>query len=502
MQGYFLIYFAIAVGQFALFAFMQHIAITYFFSAILWLALLVFVADKVPYKKGLITFSIIGLALKFIWVLFVQTQATSDFAVMLDGARQIVAGGRDYLTYIYYDRFPYQLGFTTYQAIVLQIVNAVSALKLANIIWCAIASAAVYGIALEAFDRRVAKLALLLHVTLLPILMLSSVLTNQHVAAAWFYVGIYVWLKWGRGHWSAPLFAGALIAVGSSLRPIGIVIIAAMIVNELIVLLREKSKAQLWQSVRIAASAVVSYQLILLLIGAILMQTGISPDGLKNKDPLWKVVAGLNASSYGSYSADDDIRLNYGKMDPDLRTEMEMDMIKERLADTESMLKLPFLKIGRFWADYQPTWATFPGKEGSYFHYLGWTVSFDDVINRYRSFERAVFYLLSLLAFWGIWKILRQHSQQHSRQHFANDHKRFLILLLGAYTFVHLIIEVQARYLYFAMFIVVIFAAAELLNVRERLTSRLRKADSANADISESSMSSETSSGDHSDNRA
>lgn len=464
MQGYFVVYFAVALGQFVLFAFMDHIALSYFIAAIMWLTLLVLIAHQVPQHKALIRFTLLGLAIKFIWVLFVQTHAVSDFAVMLDGAKQIVAGERDYLSYIYFERFPYQLGFTTYQAIVLMVVNKVTMLKLANIVWCAIASAAVYGIAREVFDRQVAKLALLLHVTLLPILMLSSVLTNQHIAAAWFYMGIYVWLKWGHKHWSSPLIASAFIAIGTALRPIGIAIIAAIVVNELIKLMRNKSKAQLWQSVRIAVSTVVSYQLILILIGAILMQTGISPYGLKNNDPLWKIVAGLNASSYGSYSAEDDMRLDYGKIDPTLRSELEKEMIRERLADTATIAKLPFIKIGRFWADYQPTWATFPGKEGSYFAYFGRTISFDDAIDRYRSFERAVFYLLASLAFWGVWKALRFD--------FLNDNKRFLILLLGAYTFVHLIIEVQARYLYFAMFIVVIFAAAELLHVRQRLQDR------------------------------
>jgi hypothetical protein len=320
----------------------------------------------------------------------------------------------------------------------------------------------VYGIAREVYGRDVARLALLLHITLLPILMLSSVLTNQHIAVAWLYVGIYIWLKAGRASWSGPILAGVFIAIGTIMRPIGIIVIAAILVNEVLGWIQGKTKPKWVEILRRLVTPVAAYQVILLLAGLLVSQTGISPEGLANKDPLWKLVAGLNSASYGSYSTQDEVRLSYGYLEEEPRSQLEKEIITERLTAPVNMVKLPFLKIGKLWAEYQPTWFTFPGKQGTTFRYLGWPVSFDEVLAKYGGFERAVLYMLSLLAFWGGLRTMRRQ--------FDHEKKRFLILILGAYTCAHLIVEVQSRYLYFLFFIVVIFASAELLRWSERIT--------------------------------
>lgn len=468
MQGYFYIYFAIAVGQFVLFSFMRDIDFVFFVAASLWLAAIFFVADKLPHMKAFIVFSLFGLLLKWIWIVFVQTPAVSDYKLLYNTAQEILSGGREYLNNIYYRRFPYQLGFTTYQAIVLWLVNSVSFLKIVNACWCAVASAAVYGIAREVFNRDVARLALLLHVTLLPILILSSVLTNQHVAVAWLYIGIYVWLKFGGKTWWGPIVAGAAIAIGTMMRPIGIVVIAAIVVNELIRFIGSKAKwkAMLKTSLLRAAAAVIAYQGVLLLATMIFMQSGISPDGLKNNDPLWKFMVGLNTKANGGYSKGDERLVNHGYMDVDKRTALEKEIIIERLTSPRNMIKLPFVKIGKLWADYQPTWFTFPKVSGTYFNYLGWSVKYDDALDRYHRFERAVFYILAAFAFFGVIRSLRSRFNDHPQ--------RLLILLLGAYTFIHVFVEVQSRYLYFLFVVIVVFAAVEMLNLRRGVRERFR----------------------------
>lgn len=459
MQSYFIVYCGIAVVQFLLFAMMRDIGVLSFIMAGIWIGLLMLIAHRIPHKRAVIAFSLAGLFIKWIWIIFVPTPAISDYKLMYNTARELLEGGREYLNNIYYQRFPYQLGFTAYQALVLSILDSVTGLKMVNAVWCAIASLAVYGIALEAFDRNVARLALLLHITLLPILLLSSVLTNQHIAATWFYIGIYVWMKGGRTTWWAPGVAGAALAIGSIMRPIGIIVIAAIVVNEVISAIQQKSKNQWKQSLLKAGTAVAAYQLLLALISFLFSQSGISPEGLVNKDPLWKLVTGLNSAANGSYSTADEIRLNYGYMQIDKRTELEKELIKERLTSPKNMFKLPFIKIGKLWADYQPTWFTFPRMEGTNFNYLGWSISFDEAITRYWSIERAVMYILSILAFWRILKILRFE--------FHSVNKRFLVLILGAHTFVHLIVEVQSRYLYFLFAFIVIFSAVELFRIKE-----------------------------------
>jgi len=465
MLVYFSVYFAIAAGQFALFSFMLDIKPVVFIEALAWIALLTAAAGRIPERRAWMALGAAGLLTKMLWIAMVQTPPVSDFSLMYHSAREMMEGGREYLNNIYYRRFPYQTGFTAYQALVLSVFDSVTFLKLVNAFWCAVASLAVYGIAREAFSRKTAVLAMLLHVTLLPLLLMSSVLTNQHIAAAWLYCGLYVWLKFGRVSWFGAGAAGALIAVGQVMRPIGIVVIAAIAVNELIRLAAQRSKREVFGAMK-AGVAVAAYWLVFTLAGTILSQTGISPDGLRNNDPLWKFMTGLNAAANGSYSKGDERLLNYGYMNPEKRTALEKEIIRERLTDRRNMVKLPFVKIGKLWADYQPYWFTFPKKSGTSFLYLGWTVRFDEVIGTYRQFERAVFYWLALPAFCGVIRFLRRE--------FADGKKRLIVLVIGAYTFAHLFVEVQPRYMYFLFGPLLAFSAEEWLYWKSRLFGAIR----------------------------
>lgn len=464
MLWYFLIFMTIACGQFVLFSFMQNISFVYFIAALLWIGLLIWGAQQIPSKRAWLVCGLIGLISKLLWILFVQTPAVSDYALMFNSAQEIVNGEQAYLDNIYYRRFPYQLGFTTYQAMLLAVINSVTFLKFVNVMWCVVASLAVYGIARKCYSERVAVLALLLHVTLLPILVLSSVLTNQHIAVAWFYVGIYLWLKAGWRSWWLAAAAGAALAIGNIMRPIGIVILAAIAVNAVIRLLEQPVRRTWREAARVLAVA-GAYWIVLLLAGLLLTQSGISPDGLRNNDPLWKFVAGLNAEMNGSYSQADEQLLNYGYMDPEERTKREQEIIRQRLTSVHNMAKLPFVKIGKMWADFQADWFTFPNKSGTSLNYLGHSLSFDEVLTRYRHFERAVFYLLAVAAFAGILRFFRQEFA-------ANDRVRLLMLIIGAYTFVHLLVEVQSRYMYFLFGIILIFSAQMLLLWTDALRKR------------------------------
>ena len=466
MLGYFLIFITIACAQFVLFAFMQHISPAYFLAAVLWIALLFWGAQRIPVQRAWLIFGLLGLISKLIWIIFVPSPAVSDYALMFNSAQEIVNGEQAYLDNIYYKRFPYQLGFTTYQALLLSIVNSVTFVKIVNVMWCVVASLAVYGIARRCYSQRVAVFALLLHVTLLPILVMSSVLTNQHIAVAWFYIGIYLWLKAGWRSWWLAAAAGAALAIGNIMRPIGIVILAAIAVNAAIRLLYQPVRRTWIEASRVLVTA-GSYGVVLLLASYLLIQTGISPDGLRNNDPLWKFVAGLNAEMNGSYSQADEKLLNYGYMDPVERTEREKVIIVERLTSIRNMIKLPFVKIGKMWADFQADWFTFPQKSGTTFQYLGHPLEFDEVITRYRHFERAVFYVLAVAAFAGIIRLFRQEFA-------TNDQARLLMLIIGAYTFVHLLVEVQSRYMYFMFGILLIFSAHTLLLWTDRLRERWR----------------------------
>src|SRR5690606_28038294 len=114
-------------------------------------------------------------------------------------------------------------------------------------------------------SQRVAVLAMLLHVMMLPILVLSSVLTNQHIAIAWLYIGIYLWLKAGWRSWLIAIAAGIALAIGNAMRPIGIVVIAAIVVNALIQLLRKRSK-DVWLGAARAATTIVAYAVMIFVL--------------------------------------------------------------------------------------------------------------------------------------------------------------------------------------------------------------------------------------------
>ena len=162
-------------------------------------------------SKLIFTISLIILAfsIRFIWVLNIQTPVESDFAMMYNGAVQATKGDFSFAQSTYYTSWVYQLGFTMYQAFIINLFGeGTFLLKFLNVLYCTGTTLIIYKITSHIFNEWSGRVAGLLYAIYIPSIVLSSVLTNQHLATFLFYLGFYLLITKGLSHKYMWIFIG------------------------------------------------------------------------------------------------------------------------------------------------------------------------------------------------------------------------------------------------------------------------------------------------------
>ena len=133
---------------------------------------------------------LLAFTLRLAWVLTVQTNVVQDFAQMYNGAADAANNNFSFADKAYFTTWVYQLGFTMYQAGVIKLFGeGVLAIKLLNILYCTGITYFIYRIATHLFNEFSGRVAALIFATYIPNIMMTSVLTNQHLATFLFYGG-------------------------------------------------------------------------------------------------------------------------------------------------------------------------------------------------------------------------------------------------------------------------------------------------------------------------
>jgi Dolichyl-phosphate-mannose-protein mannosyltransferase len=402
-----------------------------------------------PISRGIyaIVLIVIALGARVAWVLSVDTQPVSDFKVMYDSAIKAADGDFSFSKMDYYIRWVYQLGYTLYEGLIVRIFGAsLVPLKLFNALFETLTVWIVYRMAASLFGETSGRIAGLMYATYIPNIIMSSVLTNQHLSTLLFAAGCCIAVTHrGRNGISGSMAVALCFALGSVFRPMGSFYVGLFL---LFVVLFEWMKAGRWQQrvgtiVKKGASFIAVYVVVLQLISYSLIAAGITELKLtSNQEPYWKFMVGLNAESGGQWN-DKDARYVVNYPLGHERNEVELAILKERLNDPVEVSALFLEKWSKMWAgtDDSVNWSL-----GAIENTYDWQLKLVAVErSQYAAYALFGWFSIIMLLFHQ-WKSTRSGGAGTLLSASRISVISFPILLLLAYSALHMIIEIQTRY--------------------------------------------------------
>ncbi len=416
----------------------------------------VLLAVGLRYLEPFQGFPAVVFALRFLIALTVilvfGAQPVQDFQTMYAAACQLAQGSREYLGNEYFYNWAYQTGFVMYESVVVRLFGeGLLPLQTCNALWMAGTGCLVYGIAKRFLSQSTAMAVSLLYALYPAPYFLAAVLTNQHIAVFFYYLGFWLLVRKEKLTLLRTLAAGLSISVGNVMRPLGIVIVLALLCWTVVRMCRWKGPGVLRAGGLLLAAAVV-YFISSELFSWSVQALGINPEGLGNHLPMWKFVLGFNLESGGAWNQAD--YNAYYLLPRDQAGQAMADVVKERLSSLGlgGFLELFWKKSQTMWGSLEYLYWGFGHLDGSAQVLGGLTLS--QCLNLLNYFDRGMFVLVFALAgcalvYW-FWKG-------------AGEGVRLPVMLgflLCGYYGVHLLIEVQARYRYFLMPVVFLIAGA------------------------------------------
>ncbi|MBJ7985349.1 MULTISPECIES: glycosyltransferase family 39 protein [Bacillus] len=388
-------------------------------------------------SKMVFTISLIILAfsIRLIWVFNVQTPIESDFAVMYNSAIQATKGDFSFAQSTYYTSWVYQLGFTMYQAFIIKLFGeGPFLLKFLNVLYCTGTTFLVYKLTSHIFNEWSGRIAGLLYALYIPSIVLSSVLTNQHLAVFLFYLGFYLLVTKGLSHKYMWIFIGLSLSVGDLMRPLGAIILIAITIYIFLQGILGQSKQNIFNSIKKLCGIFIVFYLVHYIVSYAFISAGITQYPLSNRDPLWKFTVGFNHETKGGYSAADAgyiMSFDIGEE----RTAAEKKLIQERIADPKQVLSLFGDKFTLMWADFDsaPMWSLLSLEKTD-----PDMITLKDTLTKYEKYMYITAMLFCTLAL--LYLIVTKQNNTH--------YTLFLLLIIG-YITVHFLIEYQTRYRYF-----------------------------------------------------
>ncbi|ENQ3106836.1 glycosyltransferase family 39 protein [Bacillus cereus] len=376
----------------------------------------------------IILLTICAFITRFIWILKIPTPIESDFALMYEAAVQAAHGNYGFSSSPYFTTWVYQLGFTMYQAFVIKLFgNHIFILKLLNVLYCTGTTLCVYGITSKIFNEWAGRIAGLLYAFYIPSIMMSSVLTNEHLATFLFYLGFYLLVSLHNKYtW---IFVGIALAFGDIMRPLGSFVLLAVIIYLFIHEFLGKDKKTMFTTTKKLIGILFVFYAVHYIVSSIFIATGVTKYPLSNRDPLWKFVIGFNSETTGTYSMSDAEKITSLEIGEE-RKAIEMKLIKERIADKEKLFTLFGDKFSSMWGDID---------SAGY-----WSLNQlnkKELIDTSMEYEKYVYMATMLFGVIGLLSLL--FTKQKNLQYTL-----FLLLIIG-YIAVHFLIEIQTRYRYF-----------------------------------------------------
>lgn len=350
-------------------------------------------------------------------ILWIDTPVISDFKTMLDASKELVNGTDAYKSMPYFICWGYQMGHVIYQAILLNIINSITFLKIVNAIVTSSTVIMIYLIGKELSNTKAAIIISIIYSIFLFPLLLNTVLTNQLLPMLLILIAIYLWMKKKKENKLMPVIIGILLGISNMLRSETIVIIIAFVLYTIFLMIKKENRKALIINLCLI---IISYFTLTTATSFILKATDISPSGLENKNSSWKFLEGLNVETRGQYSEDDAVKYSYDKK----KTTKEL---KKRIQEEWQQYPLLFAKKTKIlWLNSDLSWS------------LGHIENQED-LKLYEGINQIFIYffvIMSLLSAITLFKKTYKKEQI------------LILLILFVYFGVYLFIEVMPRYAY------------------------------------------------------
>jgi len=394
---------------------------------------------------------VLALLSKSILVLKTATKPVSDFNTFYQSAIKLLNGDKSFGYTFYFKTWAYQTGPVIYYSAIMKLFGTgLLPLKLVNCFFMAGTNVLVYLIARKISNEYTARFVSLLYLFYPAPYFLAAVLTNQHFAACMFLLAVYILLA-EKLNWGARgIIAGIILSLGNTVRPLGIVIIAAAIIWGIVETIRTK----MVDKIGIVVLLVISYSLVNFGSSAMVKHADINPEGLANNFPLWKFVVGFNYDSKGQFSYEDQNKI-FDIQDLNQRNTVSKQVLKERLSvGTRKLFNLINTKQITMWAGSDTLRWEFYQQIGGKLLPSKRIEKFEPIILKT---EKIYYIFIFILMFLGLCKVFVKNR--------VHPGVMLLSILLLCYFGAHILIEIQVRYRYFAVILVFILAAkgSELL---------------------------------------
>ncbi|HEX2926633.1 MAG TPA: hypothetical protein VHP38_10325, partial [Ruminiclostridium sp.] len=177
---------------------------------------------------------------------------------------------------------------------------------------------------------------------------LAPVLTNQHFAACMFLLAIFTLLEERINFALKGIASGLILSLGNAVRPLGIIIIAAVVIWAAIEAIRRKN----FGTLGVVTITAIVYLIMNFTLSSMVKAEDINPEGLSNNYPLWKFVVGFNYETKGTFSYNDQNNIFYIQ-DFNKRNEVSKKVIEDRISISPGkMLNLLAIKQEVMWSSF------------------------------------------------------------------------------------------------------------------------------------------------------
>lgn len=389
-----------------------------------------------PYFNQRWEFWLLGLALllRIAWVLVAKTPPTQDYFQLHQASLAFAHGVTGFATHNHYvDLFPYMLGFVLYQGSIIKMFgDSVLLLQLFNCLFSVVTIYFVGQIANRLYGERAQILAMLMMTVYIPNIVVTSVLTNDILAVAFFMIAI--WLLITRPlTWKNGAVIGLLIFVGNFIRPLASIILLAVILYVLgIELPTQQYKRHYLLGL---VSLLLAFSVANIGSNYLVQATKLSSQSIITTNMDWKLALGLNTRSDGKWNLADYQVVDAGKT-AGQRKQLAHKLVMQRIAEPGKLMGLFTKKFVIMWSDIDTT--TSWGTKQSAIPKL--------IIGLLCVIQRAMYLIITLLVSWRLLKIPQRAEN-------------LIVILLIGYILVHLGIEIQTRYRYFAMPLMIVLAS-------------------------------------------
>lgn len=177
---------------------------------------------------------LIGLILRILWIVNVNTLPYSDFETLYNGAIGLINNDNTLFTGVnYIARFSHLSYMIVYMALIMKIFGeAVLTIKIGNIIFSVITMYLVYKVAFEVFEKEnLALVSLGISAIVTPMITYVGGLATENIAIQFYLASIYFFIKAMKNDISIKLLmvSALLLSIGNLFRMVAVIIVIAFI---------------------------------------------------------------------------------------------------------------------------------------------------------------------------------------------------------------------------------------------------------------------------------